>query len=169
VAGDTVIVTESASFRPVFGILQESTNQYIGQASITGFTARQAVTFPVTGWYAIVASSQNEQTAGPFTLDVSCSGSGCLQPIISRQPAALTKLPQGGRVTLSFAANGTAPMAYAWQDEHGISYGSSPSFLTPPVQQPLAFYGTAINACGSAQTDSAIVSVVAAKRRVAGR
>lgn len=162
IAGDTATVTEtSSSFRPAFGVLQESTNQYVGNATlIDSATAKQVVTFPATGRYAIVASSYDDQQIGFFSLEVKCAASGCLSPLITSQPPTTTTIAYGAQASLSFGVNGSPPLTFNWIDQVLNYVGSMSTLTTTPLFATSRFFATVSNACGSASTQSASVIVL---------
>jgi hypothetical protein len=167
VAGDSAVVTLSSNaFVPLFGVLLERTNVYLGNAVLVSNTkAQQTLTFPETGFYAVVASSRDDLKTGDFALTISCFASGCLSPLVTIQPATKTIVAAGTRATIAVVVNGSKPLSYTWFEFPGLMVGNGASLTTSPLFATTSYYATVANPCGAATTRSAEVLVLPSKRR----
>lgn len=174
VVNDVLTITQSSfDFAPLFGIY-DSNNKLLASSS-TVSSSKQSLTYviPQTGFYSIAATSQLDAKTGFFSLDVTCSRSGCLEPLIVAQPSASPqRVKADTQVPLTLTASGTEPMTYRWriysgQFDFGSPIGTGSSILSPPLKATSSFGANVSNVCGD--NDSALVTVTVdpARRRSA--
>lgn len=91
----------------------------------------------------------------------------CTPPSIGTQPVFQSVISPGQSVTLSVSASGTAPLTYQWYTfDPGQTInpvGGNSSTLTVTPSSTTAYWVRVANACGSADSGSAIVTVVVGK------
>ncbi|MEW6338199.1 MAG: choice-of-anchor Q domain-containing protein [Acidobacteriota bacterium] len=92
------------------------------------------------------------------------SAAACTAPAISAQPQSATIYP-GQSATLSVTATGSTPMSYQWyRGQSGstaqpVAGASASSLSTGPLSVTTSFWVRVSNGCGSADSDTATVSV----------
>lgn len=125
---------------------------------------------PAGGMYQVTAFDARFGLTGEFALQVVCQ-STCAPPAIAGQPASQTL--SGGPLTLAVTALGTAPFTYQWYEgksgdtSHPVS--TDASLQVAAVASTTAYWVRVTNACGSADSNSAFINVIApGKHRVAG-
>jgi hypothetical protein len=97
----------------------------------------------------------------------------CSAPLITAQPRDVA-VTAGTAATLSIGVTGTSLM-FQWYEGPVLDFthpvgGSAPAFVTPPVNAATQYWVRVTNACGSANSSAAAVTVAAGgKRRAAGR
>jgi hypothetical protein len=168
VAGDSVSVSmEAFGFAPAVGMYDLDTGRLLA-SSRPGPNGTQVIdfTFPQTKQYAILATSQDARAIGSYNLTVQCAISGCLEPILTSQPAS-KNVQTGQRATLTADANGTNVTInwYDVRDVPGVLVGTGAAFTTPPVTSPQFYQATAANECGAVQSVIVNVTPEAARRR----
>jgi hypothetical protein len=95
-----------------------------------------------------------------------CAPSNCTPPAITQQPVSST-ITAGGGVTLSVSATGTAPVSYQWyigtsgNTASPVSGGTGPQLVATP-STTTNYWVRASNSCGSVNSVTATVTVVAA-------
>ncbi len=98
---------------------------------------------------------------------------GCAAPTITAQPQSLTSA-RDGSVTLSVSATGALPLTYQWY-EGSVGDTSTPvgtgstTFVTPLLGATTTYWVRITNACGSADSTAATVTVEGGLRRRIGR
>lgn len=128
--------------------------------NLTAARTSRAVTPAVTTDYTI-----------PSITDVNGEGAGLghalatvfAQPAVTTQPAS-TSIAKRNSATLAVVASGTTPLAYQWYQ--GISGNTSApvgtnsaSFTTPKLTATTSYWVRISNACGSANSNTATVTV----------
>jgi uncharacterized protein (TIGR03437 family) len=129
-----------------------------GNAYVTGLTS--STDFPTVG------PLQPANGGGSDVFVVKVSGSaepGCTAPYISAQPSNQT-ISAGQQATLSVTAAGTTPLTYQWyQGARGDTSKpvgtNSSTFTTPPLAATTSFWVRLSNACDSADSNTATVTV----------
>lgn len=108
---------------------------------------------------ANVSCGSGDWTTPAWTFLVGCS------PAFTTQPAGVT-ITDGTTATLSATAMGQEPMAYQWYEgaagdtSSPVAGANSNSFTTPPLSQTTSFWLRVSNACGSADSETATVTVI---------
>lgn len=169
VAGDVVSIEESSTdFRPLFGLYDSKSNLLASSTSPTSGPATLLYSVPVTGFYGIAATSANDLATGFFTLRVTCSLSGCLEPL-ALAPLQNATVPYGGRASLTFDVSATEPLTLSWTQvsPNFDSFSAGRTFLTPPLFHNAGYYATASNPCGTATSTTATVIVRPPRQRPA--
>jgi hypothetical protein len=92
-------------------------------------------------------------------------GINCIAPAIVEQPQSTT-VQSGTKLTLNVAATGTAPLQYQWYEgaKHDTTnpVGAGQAvFVSPAITVPTSYWVRVSNACGSADSDAAIINVQA--------
>lgn len=166
VAGDVLTTTLLTNdFDPLFGIYDLDTNNLLASG-----TRNLSFTFPKTAMYSVLATSEQPRSTGFFGLQLTCSVSGCLEPLVTLQPADVS-VPTGQRATLTTAANGT-DVHIDWYDVRevpGTFVGSGNSFTTPPITSTQYYQATARNSCGAMQSRIVTVTRTNFRRRAVRR
>ncbi len=123
------------------------------------------------GLYRLEVTIAGDSTSRPeFTLMFSVTDATppppCAQPAIMTEPLDVSSA--GGVVTLTVAASGTAPLQYQWyrgsrgDTANPIGGAVSASVITPPFasgQTTARYWVRVINACGQADSRTAVVSL----------
>jgi len=106
---------------------------------------------PRTDFYAIVVTSGNAHGTGQYTLALDCSRSGCLIPIITKQPEDVVVTVNTNAV-LSVESTALGDIDYEWFDADGAhnNVGSGPKYATVPITTPHNYFVTATTPCGTA-------------------
>ncbi|MBZ5588731.1 MAG: hypothetical protein LAO05_09210 [Acidobacteriia bacterium] len=118
------------------------------------------------GSAAIVGGSNDNSLAGAAWVFVA---TGCARPWVTGQPQDRS-VPSGQEAVLSVTAIGTAPLSYQWyQGEAGDTstpVGSDASTLTTtPLTPSASFWVRVTNACGTADSAAATISIGRPVRR----
>lgn len=167
VAGDVLSIEEnSPDFRPLFGVYDPAGNLVGSSTSPSSGPATLLYTVPSTGLYGIAATSALDLATGFFTLSVSCSQSGCLEPL-ALSPIQNITVPYGGQASLTFEVSATEPLSYSWTQlspDLG-SFAAGRTFLTPPLFQTSSYYAQASNRCGSVTSSTVTVTVQPPRKR----
>jgi hypothetical protein len=163
IAGESVdIFMDASTFRPQLALYGPAGGSPVAFDDFPGSTISYIhYVVPSSGVYTIAAAGYGAgQTSGSFELSLYCH-SGCSAPVIVSQPSPAVVRP-GDSVTLTVRADGTPPLHYSWHDlrNPGVTVGDdSPSINTGPVFSSTPFQATVSNACGSVDSNPAIVSV----------
>ena len=161
VAGDSLSMRlTSSAFEPQFAIYELGQSSLaIAQSSPTNVTT-DSLTFavPHTAFYDIVVTSDNMHGTGQYVLALDCNSSGCLTPIITKQPEDVT-VPLLANALLTVQATALGDVDYEWFDADGAqnNVGSGSKYATVPVTSPHNYFVTATTPCGT--TKSRIVHV----------
>ena len=96
-----------------------------------------------------------------YTLALDCSRSGCLIPIITKQPEDAI-VPQFTNASLTVDSTALGDVDYEWFDADGAqnNVGFGKTYATVPITSPHNYFVTATTPCGTAK--SRIVHVEAA-------
>jgi hypothetical protein len=160
VAGDPVTFTLKSSFPPhldFYGANIYPIRRVDGE--VTTFVP------PVSGPYYVEPSSTQ---TGTYELTMSARLSGCVRPLIVRQPDDVA-VPYGSRATLrggDISASGGG-LLFEWLDMQALPVivSNSEQLTTPPVTLPQYYALRATNACGSVTTRMIVVSPAVNHRR----
>lgn len=168
VVGDVLRIDMVADFPPNIGVYRNG-SLVSPVAAITTTTASITFVVPSTGWYLIAATSQVDRQVGRFSLKMTCTASGCLWPLITQQPSG-TSVPYNGRATLTVAADAVSAVRYDWYESDGglpslVATTTDNHFVTPPLTSPKTYFVEVTNACGSAMSNAALVTVESGRRR----
>ncbi len=91
----------------------------------------------------------------------------CTGPIITTQPQSQT-IQNGQTASLSVSASGTTPLSYQWYQgssgdtSNAISGAIGDVYMTPPLTQTTNYWVMVTNSCGSANSNTATITVVLA-------
>jgi len=91
-------------------------------------------------------------------------GDDCVAPAITSQPEGTT-VTVGGQATLTVVASGSQPFAYQWYEGSSgatadpVAGATSASFTTPPLDATTSYWVRVSNACGTADSVTATVTV----------
>ena len=154
VGGDTLTMRlTSSAFDPQFGIYEFAQSGLALAQSTASNATTDTLTFPVphNGFYDIGVTSGNAHGTGQYVLTLGCVSSGCLTPIITRQPEDVT-VPRFANAPLSVEATALGDIDYEWFDAAGAqpNVGSGPKITTTPVTAPHTYFVTATTPCGTA-------------------
>ncbi|HEU4887487.1 MAG TPA: M57 family metalloprotease [Thermoanaerobaculia bacterium] len=119
------------------------------------------------GWHGILKGYDRTAAATVYG-----SGVACTAPSITEQPVSVT-VRAGTRASLGVGVTGTAPLQYQWyqglKGNRNDPVGSSqPGFTTPPVLSSTSYWIHVSNACGSADSETATVTLFPNRRRAVG-
>lgn len=100
------------------------------------------------------------------------NGIACAAPAIVDQPDSLV-IRSGTRATFGVVVSGTAPLQYQWfrgpkgdvNDPVGISL---PSYVSAPIVSTTPYWVHVSNACGSVDSETAVVTLFPNRRRAVG-
>lgn len=178
--GETGQVTVT-NFRPgdnfddityrAFGLPGDSTYKFTRVAPQLTGTDRQTLDITIgtetpTGTYVVPITARRNAT-GRTSVDYVLVYVGCLPPIIlgapGHQPESQT-VPPGMRATLKVAPDGSGGFRYQWyRGFRGMTFSpiegaTGPTFTTPVVTGQESYWVRVSNACGSVDSQTAIVS-----------
>ena len=128
----------------------------IGGANGTSLTIDPVATSDAGAYDVVVTNGCGMATSAAATLVVE------EPPSIVTQPAPATEC-EGGAVTFTASATGTAPLAYQWRkDTLPIGGANSSSYTIDPVApaDEGSYDVVVTNGCGSATSDAAILDIV---------
>ena len=156
VGGDTLMIRlTSSAFDPQFAVyeLAQSSSLIAQSSALNATTDTLNFSVPHNGFYDIAVTSGNVHGIGQYVLALDCNSSGCLTPIITKQPEDVTVPPLSSPL-LSVEATALGDVDYIWYSATGAQpiVGSGPRFGTPPVTGPLDYYVTATTPCGTVQS-----------------
>jgi len=156
VIGDTLnIRLTSSAFDPQFAIynLANSSSALAQSTALNVTTDTLSFSVPSSAFYTIVVTSGNLHGTGQYTLALDCARSGCLIPIITKEPVDVA-VPPFGNATLSVEANSIGDIEYEWHDATGAQsiVGFGTKYVTVPISAPHDYYVIAKTPCGSAQS-----------------
>lgn len=174
-AGDTLQVQMTSNdFDPAISIYKKSGNGS-ALASAFGFQAVRdallSVRVSTAGTYELVAFDGTFGSTGTFALLIECN-STCVPVTIAGQPQSQTS--QGGAASLSVSPLGAGPFTYQWYEgkptdtSHPVSNGRSATLQLATVSASTSYWVRVTNACGSADSNVAFVTLVTpGKHRIA--
>jgi hypothetical protein len=156
VIGDTLnIRLTSSAFDPQFGIydLEQSSSALAQSSALNATTDTLGFSVPRSAFYTIVVTSGNLHGTGQYTLALDCARSGCLIPIITKEPEDVA-VPPFANATLSVQANSIGDIEYQWFDATGAqnSVGFGTKYVTVPITAPHDYFVVATTPCGSAKS-----------------
>jgi hypothetical protein len=171
VAGDSIFVEmESSDFDPLFGIYGD--DLLVSSTEVNRFRDIGTLFVPRNDWYMIAATSEEEATAGFYTVKVSCASSGCLFPTILTQLTDVTVGPHGS-AQLSVEVSSAGQTTMEWWDVTDtftqFVAGTGTTFRTPAVTGTRYYQFRASNACGDASTRIVKVTAESGRRRAVRR
>lgn len=139
-----------------------------GARSTTDSRIQYKTTDP--GQYQIAVFAVDRQSFGNFTFYGDCAAWTCISPIISVPPRSAT-IPPGTSVELSVAATGTEPLTYAWHESAaGLGViGTGRTLKVTPLARNSTFWVEVSNACGTATSAVATVTLSSARHRATKR
>jgi hypothetical protein len=164
VAGDPVTITlQSPDFKPRIAIysfdalLQQTT---VDASSII-FVSRASAR------YWVMATTTAEETTGRYELTMSAQRSGCIAPLVMREPDDVT-VAYGSRAKLSAGISASRDgLLWEWLDVLALPtiVSNAPELVTPPVALPQFYAARITNPCGSTMSRMATVSAETNRRR----
>jgi hypothetical protein len=171
-AGDVVtvsLVVASSTYTTPFVAILPPQGDSTSPPYATGSTSATISNFKLTssGTWAIGVSTLDVFAFGNYTVTLTCSKPSCTTPTIQSQPQNASVSPNGS-VLLSVTAQGVSPLHYSWHDAAdplNTIGGDSPQFQTPALTKTTQYYVTVSNSCGSANSATETITVLAAKRR----
>ncbi|MEA2416206.1 MAG: hypothetical protein QOI58_2863 [Thermoanaerobaculia bacterium] len=127
--------------------------------------SQQAImkSFISTGLNAALQAWDQHAVQAVYPGNVCAPTGGCTAPAITAQPQSMT-IASGGSATLSVGASGTAPLSYQWyvgtsgNTGSPISGATTPSLTVTP-SSTTSYWVRVSNACGSANSGTATVTV----------
>lgn len=155
-AGDTLSIRlTSTAFDPQFGIFEfDQSAAPLAQSSALNATT-DTLNFSVShnGFYDIVVTSGNAHGTGQYTLSLDCDRSGCIVPIILKQPQDVI-VPPASFATLTVEASTLGGVDYEWFDADGAqpNLGGGPKYSTVAITSPHNYYVTVTTPCGTVRS-----------------
>ena len=121
--------------------------------------------------YAVSANSASSPRTGTLTVAAqnvtfTQSGVACTSPAVTSQPVGQT-IGLGQTATLTVTASGTAPLSYQWyrgttgDTSDPLTGANSSTYVTSPLPETTSFWVRVSNACGSADSVTAVITVTA--------
>ena len=152
--GDTLNMRlTSSAFDPQFAIydLSQSSTALAQSTLLNPTTDTLSFSVPRNAFYTIVVTSGNLHGTGQYTLALDCVRSGCLIPIITKEPVD-TAVPPFANATLSVEANSIGDIEYEWHEATGAqnTVGFGTKYVTVPITAPHDYYVIASTPCGTA-------------------
>lgn len=120
-------------------------------------------TLPRDYLITVTASSGDVSSSVSFLVSLTCD-TPFISSLSSSQPQSQT-INSGNSATLSVSAIGTAPFSYQWymgpsgNTMFPVNGATSRSFTTPPLQFSQTYWVRVTNPCGTADSNSATVTV----------
>ncbi|HSY52397.1 MAG TPA: hypothetical protein VLC46_26585 [Thermoanaerobaculia bacterium] len=156
VGGDTLMIRlTSSAFDPQFAVyeLAQSSTPLAQSSALNATTDTLNFPVPHNGFYDIAVTTGNAHGIGQYVLALDCNSSGCLTPIITKQPEDVT-VPPLSSALLSVEVTALGDVDYEWFSATGAqtNVGGGSRFGTPPVTGPLDYYVTATTPCGTVQS-----------------
>ena len=152
-------------FRRSGGVWSQQGSKLVGTGAV-GPANQGAVAISADGTTVIAGGSYDDAKAGAAWVFAT---PGCTPPAITAQPQS--RAVQSGRTaTLSVTATGTTQLTYQWyQGNAGDAStpvgGDASTFTTPPLTATTGFWVRVANACGTADSAAATVTVGQRVRR----
>jgi hypothetical protein len=147
------------------GVWSQVGGKLVGTGAV-GAANQGAVTISADGTTVMAGGSYDDAQAGAAWIFVT---SDCAPPSIVLPPQSRT-IERGRTVTLSAIAAGTGELAYQWYqgdvgDTSAPVSGDASTFTTPPLTATTSFWVRVTNACGTADSAAATVTVGQRVRR----
>ena len=115
------------------------------------------------GWNGILKEYDRTAAAAVYG-----DGVVCTAPAIAEQPASVM-IRAGARALLGVGATGTSPLQYQWyqgaKGDTNDPVASTPGFRSPPLFAATSYWVHVSNACGSADSEAALVTLFPNRRR----
>jgi Ig-like domain CHU_C associated len=129
-----------------------------------------SITIPAgisTGVFVVTTTGVRARTSVEITASlcgtaaqlVTVVPSSCLAPVVAAEPRATQTIEYGGSAPLEVGADGTAPLTYEWLTTAGIPAGTGRQITVAPLVTT-GYVVRIRNACGAAESRTAIVTVV---------
>ncbi len=129
-----------------------------------------------TGLYTSIAIDSNDKVHISYydetNGDLKYATNACTVPMITTQPQSQTIL-SGQTQSISVSASGATPFTYQWYRGSGgdtsnpLSGATSRDYTTPTLTQTTSYWVRVTNPCGSADSNTATVTVVSARISIA--
>ncbi|MFL6245103.1 MAG: hypothetical protein ACJ74H_03690 [Thermoanaerobaculia bacterium] len=119
------------------------------------------------GWNGILKQYDRDAAAAVYG-----NRPACTAPAITEQPVSV-KVRAGTRVSLGVAVTGTLPLQYQWYqglkgDTNDPVGSSQPSYRSAPLFAATPYWVHISNACGSVDSEAAVVTLFPNRRRAVG-
>lgn len=116
------------------------------------------------GWNGILKAYDRDAAATVYG-----SGVACAAPAITEQPVSVT-IRAGARALVGVGVTGTLPLQYQWfegpkGDTNDPVGGNQPGFRSAPVFAATRYWVHVSNACGSVDSEIAMVTLFPSRRR----
>jgi hypothetical protein len=148
------------------GVWSQRGSKLVGTGAVGTAWQGSSVAISADGGTAIVGGDHDGSSVGAVWVFAS---SACSAPSIYAQPQSQS-VQAGEAVTLSVSATGTAPLSFQWyQGEVGDT--STPvgedasTYMPPPLMSPVGFWVRVANACGTADSTTAVITIGRRVRR----
>lgn len=164
IAGDPVTITlDSPDFRPRIAIYSFDVlvPQLIADAPSATFVAGN------TARYWVMATTTEKQKTGRYVLTMSARDSGCLAPVLIREPADVV-VPYGSTASVPVEISGSrSGMLWEWFDRTALPtiIDGGEQLTTAPVFTPQYYSAQVTNPCGVVNTRIVTVSPGKDRRR----
>ena len=152
------------------GVWSQLGNKLVGTDAVGPIPAAQGTSVAISGdgKTVIVGGPYDNSTMGAAWVFVSCAA-----PSITLQPQSRF-IASGQTATLSVTATGTAPLSFQWyQGDAGDTStpvgGDASTFTTSPLSSTTNFWVRVTNACDSASSAAAMITVERFVHRHLGR
>src|SRR5882724_986713 len=147
-------------FWDLTNVFSHTSGQLSFQVQVDLLTAPGSV---ITNFSQILSSEDDASYADNTSIWLTTVTPGCTSPSITTDPTSVTNCA-GGSVTFSVAASGTSPLSYQWRKDGTNIPGATTSSYTLPTLSPAqagSYAAFVTNLCGSALSQSAVLSVTA--------
>jgi hypothetical protein len=147
------------------GVWSQEGGKLVGMGAV-GAPNQGAVAISADGTTVITGGSYDDSKAGAAWVFVAA---GCTSPSITSQPQNQT-IQKGQTAKLLVIASGTAPLSYRWY-QGNAGDASTPvgddgsTFTTPPLESTSSYWVWVFNDCGSADSETAVITVEPRVRR----
>ena len=148
------------------GVWAQQSGKLVGTSAVGGAAQGESLTISADGSTAIVGGPYDNSGIGAAWVFVA---TGCASPSITSQPQDQS-IVSGQAATLSVAATGAEPFSYRWfqgnAGDTSMPVGADAStFTTPPLESTASYWVWVLNACGTADSATATISVETRVRR----
>lgn len=115
------------------------------------------------GWNGILKQYDRDAAATVYG-----EGIACTAPLITEPPVSVT-VRRGARVPIGVGATGTLPLQYQWYEgpkgDTNNPLGNQAGFRSAPVFAATQYWVHVSNACGSVDSEAAVVTLFPSRRR----
>ena len=148
------------------GVWSQQGGKLVGADAVGAAEQGWSVAISADGTTAIAGGSYDDSKTGAAWVFVT---TGCTSPSITAQPQSPT-IQSGQTATLSVTTTGTPELTYQWYqgnagDTSAPVGGNASTFTTPPLTATTSFWVRVTNACGTADSAAATITVGRGVRR----